>query len=245
LNGGSEFGRGETGVSPRPQIDHIRKPQLLRAAADVIVERGLASTRIADVAERAGTSPPAVLYWFQSKDELLAEALTVEEERFYVEMRERIHLLQRPRDQLRFMIEASAEEYDWTLWIELWARALRDPTSRQARQRLDNRWREQIAAVIRSGQEAGEFGDADADEVALLLSSLLDGLAVQVTLHDPAVARERMLRCALEMAESLLDCELGAADYETAAGDGSGAGKDTVRETVHHLADTGLRRGLE
>jgi len=44
-------------VSPRPQIDHIRRPQLLRAAADVIVERGLASTRIADVAERAGTSP--------------------------------------------------------------------------------------------------------------------------------------------------------------------------------------------
>ena len=79
-------------MSPRPQIDHIRRPQLLRAAADVIVERGFASTRIADVAERAGTSPPAVLYWFRSKDELLAEALTVDEERFDVEMRERIHL---------------------------------------------------------------------------------------------------------------------------------------------------------
>ena len=101
-------------MSPRPQIDHIRRPQLLRAAADVIVERGLASTRIADVAERAGTSPPAVLYWFRSKDELLAEALTVDEERFYVEMRERIHLLERPRDQLRFMIEASAEESEST-----------------------------------------------------------------------------------------------------------------------------------
>ncbi|HYY74230.1 MAG TPA: TetR family transcriptional regulator, partial [Solirubrobacterales bacterium] len=98
-------------MSPRPQIDHIRRPQLLRAAADVIVERGLGSTRIADVAERAGTSPPAVLYWFRSKDELLAEALTVDEERFYVEMRERMDLLERPRDRLRFMIEASAEEY--------------------------------------------------------------------------------------------------------------------------------------
>jgi AcrR family transcriptional regulator len=245
LNGSSVFGRGETGVSPRPQIDHIRKPQLLRAAADVIVERGLASTRIADVAERAGTSPPAVLYWFRSKDELLAEALTVDEERFYVEMRERIHLLERPRDQLRFMIEASAEEYDWTLWIELWVRALRDPAARQARQRLDNRWREEIAAVIRAGQGAGEFGDADADGVALLLASLLDGLAVQTTLHDPDVPRERMLCWVLEMAESLLDCELGAADYETAAGDGSGAAKNAVNEIVPHLADTERRKGLE
>jgi AcrR family transcriptional regulator len=229
-------------VSPRPQIDHIRRPQLLRAAADVIVERGLASTRIADVAERAGTSPPAVLYWFESKDELLAEALTVDEERFYVEMRKRMDLLERPRDQLRFMIEASAEEYDWTLWIELWVRALRDPASRQTRQRLDYRWRDELAAVIRAGQAVGEFGEADADEVALLLSALLDGLAVQATLHDPDVPREQMLRCALEMAESLLDCELGAAAYETAAGDGSG---DAVRETVSHLADTESRRGLK
>ena len=134
------------------QIDHIRRPPLLRAAADVIVERGLASTRIARASPAGGHSPPAVLCWFRSKDRLLAEALTVDEERFYVEMRERIHLLERPRDQLRFMIEASAEEYDWTLWIELWARALRDPGSRQARQRLDKRWREEIAAVIRAGQ---------------------------------------------------------------------------------------------
>ena len=186
-----------------------------------------------------------MLYWFRSKDELLAEALTFDEERFYVEMRERIHLLERPRDRLRFMIEASAAEYDWILWIELWTRALRDPASRQARQRLDNRWREEIAAVIRAGQGAGEFGDVDADEVALLLGSLLDGLAVQATLHDPDVSRERMLRCALEMAESLLDCELGAAAYETAAGDGSGAPKYAVRETVPPLADTELRRELE
>src|SRR6478752_19048 len=125
-------------TSPRPQIDHVRRPQILAAAAEVIAERGLVKTRIADVAERAGTSPPAVLYWFRSKDELLAEALTVDEERFYVEMREGIHLLERPRDQLRFMIEGAAEEYGWILWIELWARALRDPATREARQRLDN-----------------------------------------------------------------------------------------------------------
>jgi AcrR family transcriptional regulator len=219
-------------VSPRPQIDHVRRPQLLEAAAGVIAERGIAATRIADVAERAGTSPPAVLYWFSSKDELLAEALTVDEERFYGELTERMDALERPRDKLRLMLETSADEYDWTLWMELWTRALRDPAARQARQRLDNRWREEIAAVIRAGQGAGEFGDSDADEVALLLSSLLDGLAVQATLHDPDVDRERLLRCALEMAESLLECELGAEKY-------------AVRETVPDLADTELRRELE
>jgi AcrR family transcriptional regulator len=33
----------------------------------VIRERGVSATRIADVAERMGTSAPAVLYYFESK----------------------------------------------------------------------------------------------------------------------------------------------------------------------------------
>jgi AcrR family transcriptional regulator len=200
-------------VSPRPQIDHVRRPQLLEAAAGVIAERGLAATRIADVAQRAGTSPPAVLYWFKSKDELLAEALTVQEERFYAQLTERMDCLESPLDKLRLMLETSADEYDWTLWMELWTRALRDSGSNDARSRLDERWRFQFAEVIREGQEAGEFGEADPDDVALVLASLIDGLAVQVTLGDPAVTKERMLARARDIAESLLGCEMGAAAY--------------------------------
>ena len=60
----------------------------------------------------------------------------------------------------------------------------------------------------------------------------------------PVYGRERMLRCALEMAESLLGCELGAAAYETAAGNGSEKSKYAVRETVPHLADTEPGREL-
>ena len=218
-------------MSPRPQIDHVRRPQLLEAAAGVIAERGIAATRIADVAERAGTSPPAVLYWFKSKDELLAEALTIQEERFYGQLTKRMDALSSQRAKLRLMLEASADEYDWTMWMELWTRALRDSSASSARSRLDERWRSQIAAVIREGQRTGEFGEADTDDAALILASLIDGLAVQVTLGDPGVTKERMLERAVEIAESLLDCELGAAAYETAA--------------VPRLADAERRRELE
>jgi AcrR family transcriptional regulator len=73
-------------VSPRPQIGHLRRPAILSAAAEVIRERGLDGTRIADVAERIGASPPAVLYYFESKAELLREALVFAEESFYAEL---------------------------------------------------------------------------------------------------------------------------------------------------------------
>jgi AcrR family transcriptional regulator len=174
----------------------------------VIAERGIASTRIADVAERAGTSPPAVLYWFDSKDELLAEALTVDEERYYRGLTERMAALESPRDRLRLLLESSAEEYDSRLWMEIWTRALRDTSTRHARRRLDRRWRAQIADLIRDGQRSGEFGEADPDDVALVLASLIDGLAVQVTLGDPDVPKERMLALVLDMAERQLRKEL-------------------------------------
>lgn len=195
-------------MSPRPQIDHIRKPQLLEAAADVIAERGLAATRVADVAERVGASPAAVLYWFGSKDELLAKALTVEEDRFYGAISERLAAVERPSERLRTLIEACAADYDWTLWIELWTRALRDPGVFEARRRLDRRWREEIAAVVRAGQDAGEFAQGDADLAATILASLLDGLAVQVVLDDPVVTGARMRQLALHAAELILGCEL-------------------------------------
>jgi AcrR family transcriptional regulator len=203
-------------VSPRPQIDHIRKPQILAAAAEVIAERGLASTRIADVAERVGASPPAVLYWFGSKDDLLAEALTVEEDGFNEAMTARLAALDHPRDRLRALIDATAADSEWRLWIELWTRALRDRGALTARQQLDDRWREQIAEIVSAGQDAGEFGGGDAAETATILAALLDGLAVQVTMGDPTVTPVGMRDLALRVAEELLGCELPPLDDDGA-----------------------------
>jgi AcrR family transcriptional regulator len=211
-------------LSPRPQIDHIRKPQILAAAAEVIAERGIASTRIADVAERAGTSPPAVLYWFDSKDGLLTDALIGDEDRFYGSISERLAALERPRDRLRLLIDACAVEYDCALWMELWGRALRDSGAAAARRRLDERWRAQIAEVIRAGQDVDEFADVEADDVATILASMLDGFAVQVTLGDPAISAARMCDLTVRSAESLLGCELPPVDTRAMAIDSADGG---------------------
>ena len=114
-------------MSPRPAIDHIRKPQILRAAAEVITERGLAATRIADVAERAGTSPPAVLYWFESREQLLNEALIADEAPSPRTSSSGIAAAGRALGQLReLIVESTATDGDLSLWIELWARSLHD-----------------------------------------------------------------------------------------------------------------------
>jgi AcrR family transcriptional regulator len=204
-------------MSPRPQIDHIRKPQLLAAAAEVIAERGVAATRIADVAERAGTSPPAILYWFDSRDELLAEALTYFEERFYEGFARRLATLRDPRERLLALIDASVSGDDWVLWMELWTRALRDERLRAARQRLDDRWRREIESIVTEGVEAGVFLAGDPQRAALELAALIDGLAVQVALGDRVVTEQLMRETCTEVAERLLETELSAARSEVLA----------------------------
>jgi AcrR family transcriptional regulator len=197
-------------MSPRPQIDHIRKPQLLAAAAEVIAERGFAATRIADVAERAGTSPPGVLYWFDSRDQLLAEALSFAERSFHDELVAALDALEDPRARLATLIERSVGGDDWVLWIELWTRALRDPQVSESRQLLDDDWRAQIASIVADGQASGDFGGPDPERAALELASLIDGLAVQVVLDDRLVSPEVMRSTCIEVAERLLGVELPA-----------------------------------
>ena len=70
-------------MSPRPKVEHLRKPQIVAAAAEVLYERGLFDTRIGDIAERAGTSAPTILYYFESKDRLLEEAVDQTDREFY------------------------------------------------------------------------------------------------------------------------------------------------------------------
>ena len=197
-------------MSLRPSIDHIRRPQILAAAAEVIAERGVAATRIADVAERCGVSPPAVLYWFDSKEKLLAEALTADDDRFYEELGERLAGEDTPRERMVALIEAAAADADFALWMELWTWALRDADLRAARERFDRRWRATIEAIVADGIAAGEFGDVDSAQAALAIAALIDGLTVQTALGDPEVSAPRLAETVLVSVGRLLETEFPA-----------------------------------
>ncbi|MBV9004518.1 MAG: TetR family transcriptional regulator C-terminal domain-containing protein [Solirubrobacterales bacterium] len=200
-------------MSPRPKIEHLRKPQIVNAAAEVLYERGLFDTRIGDVAKRAGTSSPTILYYFESKDRLLEEAVDQTDREFYDRLSEGQQRHQRASDKLVHLIEETSLGpgglSDWTLWMEMWVRARRDPTVRRAYFRLDRRQRNLIADIVREGQAAGEFcREADPEDFAIALSGLMDGLGVQVTLGQPDVTPERMVQRCLALASSELGCTL-------------------------------------
>jgi len=194
-------------------LSRTRRTQILQAAVGVISERGLCDTRISDIATRAGASSALVIYYFGTKDRLLAQALTYSEESFYSQTARELAGLESAKDRLIRLVELScsvgnAEGDDWldewVLWLDLWARAPRDSDVARDREALDRRWRETIAGIVRDGQSRGEFGPVDADEFALLFAALIDGLAVQVVLGDADVSPARMFDLCIRTAAGQL-----------------------------------------
>lgn len=200
-------------MSPRPKVDHLRKPQIVAAAAEVLYERGLFDTRIGDIAQRAGTSSPTILYYFESKDRLLEEAVEYADRGFYERLSDGQDRAGSPGERLIDLIEQTSLGpgglNDYTLWMEIWVRARRNESVRNTYVELDRRQRALIAQIVREGQADGEFDSAaDPDDFAVVLSGLLDGLGVQVTLGQPDVTPERMVDRCLAVASRELGCEL-------------------------------------
>ena len=206
-------------MSPRKTLPEARRRQILEAAAQVIGERGLCDVRIVDVAKRAGASPGLVIYYFGSKDRVLAEALTYADETFFADAANKLSTLPSARDQLVELVASSCPLAlapgavdSWVLWLELWARARRDADVGEHRARLDQQWRKMLGDTVRAGQKAGEFGRLDPDGFAIRLAALIDGLAIVVVLGDPEVDAERMFDLCMETCARELGFEWTEAD---------------------------------
>ncbi|MGQ0848499.1 MAG: TetR/AcrR family transcriptional regulator [Actinomycetota bacterium] len=199
---------------PRPRMTDERRRQILEAAALVIAERGVCDARIADVAARIGTSPALILYYFPSKDALLAEAIAFRDQQFFDGVAQGLEEGASAASRLRRLIEAScppAENLDrsdneWLLWLDMWNRSRFDARLSEERLRMDAMFRSTIAEIVRQGVVSGEFESIDPSRFAVKLSALIDGLAIQVLLQDPAVSSAVMKGICLEQAAA----DLGA-----------------------------------
>src|SRR5215203_5187257 len=184
-------------MSGRPKLTQKRRTQMLEAAAEVIGERGLCDTRIADVAGRAGLSPALVVYYFGSKEKLLTEALAYAEDLFYIEAFRELTGIEGAAERLARLIELACppverretDEY-WALWVELWSRALRNGEAARKREALDRRWRNTIAEVVREMMNKMCL-DAATRELGLEPTTLKQGKDVKDVVFKETATTER------------------------------------------------------
>ncbi|MFC9283154.1 TetR/AcrR family transcriptional regulator [Streptomyces collinus] len=173
------------------------RERILTAACEVIAEIGFEKIRMRMVAERAGVSTALLHYHFDTREKLFTEAMThsfantaLDAERD-AETAPAAVVLARI---LRSLLPTDPElRQDWRLWQELWARSLRDETTRAFAVDLYAQLHAWVAGAVRRGIASGEFAAADVDGLSTLVLSLSDGYGIRLMLRDPAVTLDTAL----------------------------------------------------
>ena len=215
MAGAAESGSAIGAKREMREPSRLRRDRIVATAADVLRERGLEETRIADVAARAGMSAGHVMYYFTSKDQLLLEAVRAGEDGFYAGVVAELGSDGSARERLVRLIDLWSPPGDarrapaaWVLWPDLWSRSLRDPKLAAFRENADRRWVEFVAGLVREGRRAGEFAPTDATAFAQQLAAFMDGLALRVMAGDSVVTAAVMRDWCTAFAAQRLGFEL-------------------------------------
>ena len=181
-----------------------RRIEILEATCDVIIERGFAGTRVADVAKRLGVSNSLIHYHFASKEELLAAAFEHYANKDLADMQQDSASAPTAVAKLWRLIESyvpeGSDDVEWMLWIDAWGEALRNPKMKPISQELDAQSIAVFEKVLRAGNESGEFHCVHPRESATRISGLIDGLAVQYAAHEGVLKRKEFIRLMRQLA---------------------------------------------
>ncbi|MFG2939601.1 TetR/AcrR family transcriptional regulator [Streptomyces sp. NPDC048282] len=196
--GGAHGRRAASGTEEKRNL-------ILQAAADVICERGFADTRIAQIADRVGVSGATIIYHFGTLDRLLVEALRHAEDVFYASAEQVVTGGEMPEVRLRRLVEwVFSPEHNnpqlWALWLETWSHAARHEEVAATRAQQDERWRAMIADIVR--ELPLEPGDVERFSVGF--GAFMDGLTIQVALHDPSMTPGFACELAMSYAKAAL-----------------------------------------
>jgi AcrR family transcriptional regulator len=186
-----------------------RRAQVLGAARACIVALGYERVTMRDIADKAGVSTGTVVHYFRDKESVLEAALLDKIQDTGIAFRAALAGSQTARERLERLVDASLPASDevrdeWRLWLTFWGEATRNDRLRAVSERQHRRWTRFLAGILRDGVAAGEFALIDAAATAAQIAALVDGLAVQATLGNPALTPAEMRQLALDALRRLL-----------------------------------------
>ena len=167
-----------------------KHPRLVKAATAVFAKKGYASTRVADIAERAGVGKGTVYEYFSSKEALLFAVFESINDDVSSRLEAALSEGGPARDTLfalfRLGAEVIGEQMDLTpVMLDFWAASRGEnfeESYREAVAATYEKYRNLIADFVRGGQEGGEFrSEVDAGALAATVVATMDGLGIQLS----------------------------------------------------------------
>ena len=195
----------EDAPHPPQDLREDREQQILEAAMTVFAREGFHEARMEDIAKQSRLGKGTLYLYFKSKDAIIGALLRYF---FNVELR-RLRALEAGEGSVAEQIlaytrhiAADAERMSAvsSLAYEFYAVAGRDKTMRQFLEQHFSEYEVALARVVRRGVDAGEFRPVDADQIALTLLAVMEGL----NLLNLAAPKEVSLRTQAEASVRLI-----------------------------------------
>ncbi|HJP78885.1 MAG TPA: TetR family transcriptional regulator C-terminal domain-containing protein [Pseudonocardiaceae bacterium] len=178
-------------VGTRTEED--RRALILDATWRLIAERGYHAVRIQDIAAVCGTSTGTVHYYFPGKNDVLTEALKHCVEQAFDRQSGELKRIDNAYERLLKLIDMQLPRVgevrdEWSIWLQYWAEATIRPEFRPAHNEFYSRWRDTVERIVRRGQRQHVFrDDVDPVQLAMQLTALTDGVAIQVLTGAPGM----------------------------------------------------------
>ena len=181
-------------MPPIPELEAIRKAQILEAALITIAENGCANVTMADICKAAGLSKGGLAHYYHSKKDLFYSAFEEFFERIFERGRETMAQWDDPLDKIL--------SYDWLydredpaiigypLLFDFLSMALHDEKYQQMYHEWVNNWVILLSDALQQGIESGVFPDLDTKKTARTISSIYNGIATRWYMDPEAHSTE-------------------------------------------------------
>lgn len=193
-------------MSPKIIDKDSKRFEILMAAMQVFARKGVAGSKMTDIAETAGIGKGTVYEYFTSKEEIFALAFQYFFQDIQQKIQETFKKTEDPIEKLKLVIEVSLHEFLESspdlagIMMEFWAEGVRNK-DKNILATMDIKgiyqmYRKLLAGVIQEGIDRKIFRQTDVMALAAVLIAAFDGIFLQ-WIMEPGIIELRKVSTVL------------------------------------------------
>jgi AcrR family transcriptional regulator len=176
--------KDEPTMAAIPELEAIRKTQILDAALNTIATNGHANVTMDDICKAAGLSKGGLAHYFKSKETLFRAAFTAFFDRIFQRSQETMTAIDDPMDQLLsfdwlYNLEDPDLNIGYPIVLDVMSIAAHDETYRTIFHDWINNWITLLEGALRKGMAKGLFMKLDPEATARTISAIYQGIATR------------------------------------------------------------------
>lgn len=178
-------------MSPIPELEAIRKAQILEAALNTIAARGCANVTMEDIARAAGLSKGGLAHYYKSKKTLFKAVFEAFFDQIFQRGRETMATFQDPMDKLLsfdwlYDLTDPRMNIGYPILFDFMSIVVHESEYREIFHDWIDNWVVLLKGAIEEGKAAGMFAGVDSDATARTISAIYQGLATRWFLDPEA-----------------------------------------------------------